>query len=102
MEIHADHGVRLQPLVGATPATWWILLTAQNNTDKKLYSKLASCVCSAPGFHPYVWKVKTTSSWAGAYLRAVRDELEEEGMRSMIEQFDAYDDYSVGAGRTDG
>ena len=88
--------------VGATPATWWILLTAQDNTDKKLYSKLASCVCSAPGFHPYVWKEKTTRSWAGAYLRAVRDELEEEGMRSMIEQFDAYDDYSLGAGRTDG
>jgi hypothetical protein len=85
--------------VGATPATWWILMNAENNTDKKLYYKLATC---AQDFHPYVWTLKTTRAWAVAFLRAVRAEMQEEGMQLLTEQFGAYDAYDSGAGRIDG
>ena len=83
----------------ATPVTWWVLIHAENHTDKELFSKLASYT---PGFHPYVWTEKTTRSWAVACLRAVRAKIEEEGMQWMNEQSAAYDAYASGAGRTDG
>ena len=57
---------------GATPATWWILMNASENTDKKLYRKLATCV---QHFLPFVWNEETTRAWAVAYLRAVHDEM---------------------------
>ncbi len=84
---------------GATPVTWWIYLNTENNTDKKLYSKLATCV---QDFHPFVWNEETTRAWAVAYLRAVRAEMQEEGMQWMTEQFGAYDAYASGAGSIDG
>ncbi len=84
---------------GSTPVTWWIHLNACDNTDKKLYSKLASCT---PGFHPHVWKLKTTRKWALAYMRVVRDEMTQEGMQLMTKQFAAYDAYAAGAGSIDG
>ena len=84
--------------VGATPATWWILLNAEDNTDKTVYYKLANCM----QFHPYVWTAATTRTWARTYLRSVRDEMEEEGMQGMMEQMRAYDALALGAGRIDG
>ena len=84
--------------VGATPATWWILLNAEDNTDKTVYYKLANCM----QFHPYVWTAATTRAWARTYLRSVRDEMEEEGMQGMMEQMRAYDALALGAGRIDG
>ena len=86
------------PSMGATPATWWILLTAEGNTDKKLYDKLFSFM----QFHLYVWTAATTRAWATAYLRTVHDEMNEEGMKEMKENMKAYDELSFGAGRTDG
>ena len=84
---------------GATPATWWIIINSENNDYKKLYSKLASCT---PGFHPYVWTGKTTRDWAVAHMRVVQAEMREEGRQWLMEQYETYDAYASGAGRTDG
>ena len=80
---------------GSTPVTWWILLNACDNTDKKLYSKLATC---AQDFHPFVWNTETTEKWAVAFLRAVKDEMTEESLQWLREQYEAYGDYAGGAG----
>ena len=84
---------------GTTPATWWILMNASENTDKKLYYKLATCV---EQFYPLVWNEETTRAWAKAYLQAVHDEMTEEGMQEMREHMWAYDALALGAGRIDG
>ena len=83
----------------ATPATWWIFMYADNKADKQLYSKLAEC---AQDFHPFVWNEETTRAWAVAYLRAVHDEMTEEGVQEMMEHMRAYDALALGAGRIDG
>ena len=80
---------------GATPVTWWIYLNADNNMDKMLYSKLAEC---AQDFHPFVWNVETTRAWAVAFLRAVKDEMTEESLQWLREQYEAYGAYAGGAG----
>ena len=51
--------------VGATPATWWILLNAEDNTDKTIYYKLANCM-----LHPYV--VRSDNSHMGEDLLTIR------------------------------
>ena len=79
----------------ATPATWWILLYADNKMDKQLYSKLAEC---AQDFHPFVWKEETTRAWAVSFLRAVKGEMKEEALEWMRGQYAAYDAYAAGAG----
>jgi hypothetical protein len=80
---------------GATPATWWIYLNADNNKDKELYAKLAIC---AQDFHPFVWNEETTRAWAVAFLRAVKAEMKEEALEWMRGQYQAYDAYAAGAG----
>ena len=80
---------------GATPATWWIYLNADNNKDKELYAKLAIC---AQDFHPFVWNEETTRAWAVAFLQAVKDEMIQESVQWMHEQIEAYGDYAGGAG----
>ena len=86
------------PIMRATSATWWILMNAEGNTDKKLYLKLSNCL----QFHPYVWTAATTRAWAKAYLRAVHNEMNVEGTKEMMENMRAYDASSFGAGRIDG
>ena len=80
---------------GATPATWWIYLNADNNMDKMLYSKLAEC---AQDFHPFVWNEETTRAWAVAFLQAVKVEMTEESVQWLHKQQQAYDAYTAGAG----
>ncbi len=80
---------------GATPATWWIYLNAENNKDKELYAKLAECV---QDFHPFVWNEETTRAWAGGFLQAVQDEMTEELGQWLYKQQQAYDAYAAGAG----
>ena len=80
---------------GATPVTWWIYLNAENRTYKLLYSKLATCV---QDFHPFVWNDETTRAWAGAFLRAVQDEMKEEQGQWLRGQYEAYGHYAGGAG----
>jgi hypothetical protein len=80
---------------GATPATWWIYLNADNNKDKELYAKLAIC---AQDFHPFVWNEETTRDQAVAFLQAVKDEMIVESVQWMHEQQQAYGDYASGAG----
>jgi hypothetical protein len=80
---------------GATPATWWIYLNADNNMDKMLYSKLAEC---AQDFHPFVWNEETTRAWAVAFLQAVKDEMIQESVQWLHKQQQAYDAYTAGAG----
>ena len=80
---------------GATPATWWIYLNADNNKDKELYAKLAIC---AQDFHPFVWNEETTRAWAVAFLQAVQDEMTEELGQWLRAQYQAYDAYAAGAG----
>ena len=80
---------------GATPATWWIYLNADNNKDKELYAKLAIC---AQDFHPFVWNEETTRAWAVVFLQAVKDEMIQESVQWMHEQIEAYGDYAGGAG----
>ena len=48
--------------------------------------------------HPFVWNEETTRAWAVAFLQAVKDEMTEEGVQWLREQFEAYDDYAGGAG----
>ena len=79
----------------ATPATWWILMYADNKTDKQLYSKLAEC---AQDFHPFVWNEETTRAWAVSFLRAVKAEMKKEKLEWMREEYAAYDAYAAGAG----
>ena len=80
---------------GATPATWWIYLNADNNKDKELYAKLAEC---AEDFHPFMWNEETTRAWAVAFLQAVKDEMTEEQGKWLLAQNQAYDAYAAGAG----
>ena len=80
---------------GATPATWWIYLNADNNMDKMLYSKLAEC---AQDFHPFVWNEETTRAWAVAFLQAVKVEMTEESVQWLHKQQQVYDAYTAGAG----
>ena len=80
---------------GATPATWWIYLNADNNMDKTLYAKLAIC---AQDFHPFVWNEETTRDRAVAFLQAVKDEMIVESAQWMRGQCRAYDAYVAGAG----
>ena len=79
----------------ATPATWWILLCADNKKDKQLYSKLAIC---AENFHPFVWNEVTTRAWSAVFLRAVKAEMTAEAKEWLREQYRAYDAYAAGAG----
>ena len=80
---------------GATPATWWIYLNADNNKDKELYAKLAEC---AQDFRPFVWNEETTRDWAVAFLKAVEDEMTKEQGKWLHAQYQAYDAYAAGAG----
>ena len=80
---------------GATPATWWIYLNADNNKDKELYAKLAIC---AQDFHPFVWNEVTTRTWSVAFLRAVKAEMTAEAKEWLREQYRAYGAYAAGAG----
>ena len=80
---------------GATPATWWIYLNADNKKDKELYAKLAEC---AQDFRPFVWNEETTRGWAVAFLKAVEDEMTEEAGKWLRAQYQAYDAYAAGAG----
>ena len=80
---------------GATPVTWWIYLNADNNMDKKLYSKLTEC---AQDFHPFVWNTENTRAWAVAFLQAVEEEMTEEQGQWLRGQYEAYSDYAGGAG----
>ena len=84
---------------GATPSTWWILMNASENTDKKLYYKLATCVQQ---FYPFVWSEETTRAWAKAYLKAVHEEMNAEAVQEMHQRMRAYDALALGAGRIDG
>ena len=73
-------------LLGAAPAAWWIVMNAQNDTDKNPYSKLASCV---PSFHPYVWTEQTTCAWAAACLTGVEEEMREQDRDRIARAFSA-------------
>jgi hypothetical protein len=80
---------------GATPATWWIYLNADNNKDKELYAKLAIC---AQDFHPFVSNEETTRRQAAAFLKTVKNEMIVESVLWTHEQQQAYGDYAGGAG----
>jgi hypothetical protein len=79
----------------ATPASWWILLCADNKKDKQLCSKLAIC---AENFHPFVWNEVTTRAWSAVFLQAVKAEMTAEAKEWLREQYRAYDAYAAGAG----
>ena len=80
---------------GATQATWWIYLNAENNKDQELYAKLAEC---AEDFRPFVWNEETTQAWAVAFLQVVKGEVTEEQGKWLNAQYEAFDAYAAGAG----
>ena len=85
----------MQVAPGATPATWWIYLNADNNKDKELYAKFAIC---AQDFHPFEWNTETTEKWAVAFLRVVKDEMTDVQGQWLYKQQQAFDAYVAGAG----
>ena len=79
----------------ATPATWWIMLEVDNNSDGVLFNKLAAC---AQHFHPYVLNEEHCEKFALALLQLVRDEMLEYAAERYRQQQEAYDAYAAGAG----